>query len=128
MESLTAVSPGDVRADTGIWQASAPGRRLSTYRRPAAARSTRAGTTSGRRSAASDHVRGPAGGDPGDDLAHALPGSRVFNALVAVRRAGYVLAFRDEDEPDDPGVWFHPPQGTSSSEPSGAQATSGGLR
>ncbi|KAI1779432.1 hypothetical protein F4818DRAFT_140620 [Hypoxylon cercidicola] len=68
---------------------------------------------------------------------HALPGSRVFNALVyasvglkmqllereslrlplahvcfesreAVRRAGYVLAFRDEDEPDDPGVWFHP--------------------
>ncbi|KAI4860346.1 hypothetical protein F4820DRAFT_461790 [Hypoxylon rubiginosum] len=68
---------------------------------------------------------------------YALPGSRVFNALVyasaglrmqlleraslrlplahvcfesreAVRRAGYRLAFRDEDEPGDPGVWFHP--------------------
>ncbi|OTA79761.1 hypothetical protein M434DRAFT_17963 [Hypoxylon sp. CO27-5] len=68
---------------------------------------------------------------------HALPGPRIFNALVyasaglkmqllergnlqmplahvcyesrqAVRKAGYVLAFRDEDEPDDPGVWFKP--------------------
>ncbi|KAI1433623.1 hypothetical protein GGR50DRAFT_695865 [Xylaria sp. CBS 124048] len=67
----------------------------------------------------------------------ALPGPRVFNALVwasaglkmqllnrselkmhlahvcfearrVVRQSGYVLAFRDEDEPDDPGVWFHP--------------------
>ncbi|XXG94022.1 hypothetical protein Hte_000273 [Hypoxylon texense] len=67
----------------------------------------------------------------------ALPGPRVFHALVyasaglqmrlldraslrlplahvcfeareAVRRAGYRLAFRDEDEPGDPGVWFHP--------------------
>ncbi|OTA98468.1 hypothetical protein M426DRAFT_17369 [Hypoxylon sp. CI-4A] len=68
---------------------------------------------------------------------YALPESRVFNALVyasaglkmqllergnlkmhlaavcfesreAVKKAGYILAFRDEDEPDDPGVWFHP--------------------
>ncbi|KAI6093484.1 hypothetical protein F4821DRAFT_220712 [Hypoxylon rubiginosum] len=68
---------------------------------------------------------------------YALPESRVFNALVyasvglkmqlleraslrlplahvcfesreAVRRAGYKLAFRDEDESEDPGVWFHP--------------------
>ncbi|KAH9909292.1 hypothetical protein F4778DRAFT_793320 [Xylariomycetidae sp. FL2044] len=67
----------------------------------------------------------------------ALPEMRVFNALVwastglkmqlldrgelkmplahvcfesrrVVRESGYVLAFRDEDEPDDPGVWFHP--------------------
>ncbi|KAL7628728.1 hypothetical protein AAE478_000243 [Parahypoxylon ruwenzoriense] len=67
----------------------------------------------------------------------ALPASRVFNALVyasaglkmqllgraalrmplahacaesrrVVRRTGYVLTFRDEDRPDDPGVWFHP--------------------
>ncbi|KAI0395815.1 hypothetical protein F5Y17DRAFT_422386 [Xylariaceae sp. FL0594] len=67
----------------------------------------------------------------------ALPESRVFNVLVwvsaglkmqllnrselrmplahacyesrrVVREAGYVLAFRDEDEPLDPGVWFHP--------------------
>ncbi|KAF3055546.1 hypothetical protein GL218_07221 [Daldinia childiae] len=68
---------------------------------------------------------------------YALPDTRVFNALVyaskglkmllidrshlrmplahvcfesrqLVQKAGYVLAFRDEDEPDDPGVWFHP--------------------
>ncbi|KAI1142653.1 hypothetical protein F5Y05DRAFT_126204 [Hypoxylon sp. FL0543] len=67
----------------------------------------------------------------------ALPGPRVFIALVfasaglkmqllergslrmplahvcfesrqIVRKAGYVLAFRDEDQPDDPGVWFNP--------------------
>ncbi|KAI1376307.1 hypothetical protein F4677DRAFT_88315 [Hypoxylon crocopeplum] len=68
---------------------------------------------------------------------YALPGPRIFNALVyasaglkmqllersglrmplahvcfesrqVVRKAGYVLAFRDEDNPDDPGVYFHP--------------------
>ncbi|KAI2618396.1 hypothetical protein GGR54DRAFT_153275 [Hypoxylon sp. NC1633] len=68
---------------------------------------------------------------------HALPEPRVFNVLVYasaglkmqllerdglrlplahvcfesrqfVRKAGYVLAFRDEDSADDPGVWFHP--------------------
>ncbi|KAI1447777.1 hypothetical protein F5Y02DRAFT_415775 [Annulohypoxylon stygium] len=68
---------------------------------------------------------------------YALPDSRVFNALVyasaglkmqllersslrmpiahvcfesrqVVLKAGYRLAFRDEDEPDDPGVFFHP--------------------
>ncbi|KAI0154786.1 hypothetical protein GGR57DRAFT_96291 [Xylariaceae sp. FL1272] len=67
----------------------------------------------------------------------ALPEARIFNALVwvraslkmeilnrselkmplahicyesrrIVREAGYVLAFRDEDEPDDPGLWFNP--------------------
>ncbi|KAI0202888.1 hypothetical protein F4808DRAFT_458594 [Astrocystis sublimbata] len=67
----------------------------------------------------------------------ALPESRIFNALVwasaklkmqllnrsdvkmplahvsfearrIVEESGYVLAFRDEDNPDDPGVWFHP--------------------
>ncbi|CAJ2501315.1 Uu.00g041680.m01.CDS01 [Anthostomella pinea] len=25
-----------------------------------------------------------------------------------VKEAGYVLEFRDEDQPQDPGVWFHP--------------------
>ncbi|KAI0891781.1 hypothetical protein F4806DRAFT_500767 [Annulohypoxylon nitens] len=68
---------------------------------------------------------------------YALPDLRVFNALVyasaglkmqllersslrmpiahvcfesrqVVLKAGYRLAFRDEDEPDDPGVFFHP--------------------
>ncbi|KAI1656641.1 hypothetical protein F4813DRAFT_119495 [Daldinia decipiens] len=68
---------------------------------------------------------------------YALPETRVFNALVyasrglkmqliershlrmplahvcfesreLVKKAGYVLAFCDEDEPDDSGVWFHP--------------------
>ncbi|KAI1491906.1 hypothetical protein F5X96DRAFT_668272 [Biscogniauxia mediterranea] len=67
----------------------------------------------------------------------ALPETRTFNALVyasatlkmqllnrdglkmplahvcfesrrVVKEAGYVLAFRDEDQPEDPGVWFHP--------------------
>ncbi|KAI0596495.1 hypothetical protein F4775DRAFT_564797 [Biscogniauxia sp. FL1348] len=67
----------------------------------------------------------------------ALPDARTFNALVyasatlkmqllnrdglkmplahvcyearrVVKEAGYVLAFRDEDQPGDPGVWFHP--------------------
>ncbi|KAK5634182.1 hypothetical protein RRF57_009896 [Xylaria bambusicola] len=67
----------------------------------------------------------------------ALPDPRVFNALVwvsaglkmqllnrselkmplahacfesrrVVKESGYVLAFRDEDEPEDTGVWFHP--------------------
>ncbi|KAI0117025.1 hypothetical protein F4814DRAFT_414901 [Daldinia grandis] len=70
--------------------------------------------------------------------AYALPEARVFSALVyaskrerrmrliernhlhmplahvcfesrqLVKKAGYELRFRDEDEPDDPGVWFHP--------------------
>ncbi|KAI2638218.1 hypothetical protein GGS21DRAFT_510181 [Xylaria nigripes] len=31
-----------------------------------------------------------------------------FEARRVVRESGYVLAFRDEDEPDDTGVWFHP--------------------
>ncbi|KAI8958152.1 hypothetical protein F5Y11DRAFT_51794 [Daldinia sp. FL1419] len=31
-----------------------------------------------------------------------------FESRQLVQKAGYVLAFRDEDEPDDPGVWFHP--------------------
>ncbi|KAI1465656.1 uncharacterized protein F4812DRAFT_105359 [Daldinia caldariorum] len=68
---------------------------------------------------------------------HALPETRVFNALVyastglkmqllersrlrmplahvcfesrqLVKKAGYVLAFRDEGQPDDPGVWYNP--------------------
>ncbi|KAI1409712.1 hypothetical protein F5Y13DRAFT_169315 [Hypoxylon sp. FL1857] len=68
---------------------------------------------------------------------YAIPEPRIFNALVyasaglkmqlldrsslkmplalvcfesrqVVRKAGYVLAFRDEDEPNDPGVWFKP--------------------
>ncbi|KAI1461698.1 hypothetical protein F4805DRAFT_241856 [Annulohypoxylon moriforme] len=68
---------------------------------------------------------------------YALPDSRVFYALVyvsaelkmqllersslrmpiahvcfesrqVVQKAGYILAFRDEDEPDDPGVFFNP--------------------
>ncbi len=36
-------------------------------------------------------------------LAHVCPESRQL-----VKKAGYVLAFRDENHPDDPGVWFHP--------------------
>ncbi|KAI0455440.1 hypothetical protein F5B21DRAFT_503257 [Xylaria acuta] len=31
-----------------------------------------------------------------------------FEARRIVKESGYVLAFRDEDEPNDPGVWFHP--------------------
>jgi hypothetical protein len=31
-----------------------------------------------------------------------------FEARRVVKDSGYVMAFRDEDEPDDPGVWFHP--------------------
>ncbi|KAH8675931.1 hypothetical protein BX600DRAFT_189880 [Xylariales sp. PMI_506] len=31
-----------------------------------------------------------------------------FESRRVVRDSGYVLAFRDEDRPDDPGVWFHP--------------------
>ncbi|KAI1739691.1 hypothetical protein F4680DRAFT_421197 [Xylaria scruposa] len=31
-----------------------------------------------------------------------------FEARRIVKESGYVLAFRDEDEPKDPGVWFHP--------------------
>jgi len=31
-----------------------------------------------------------------------------FEARRIVQESGYVLAFRDEDEPRDPGVWFHP--------------------
>lgn len=31
-----------------------------------------------------------------------------FEARRVVKESGYVLAFRDEDEPNDPGVWFHP--------------------
>ncbi|KAI0432071.1 hypothetical protein F5Y09DRAFT_168017 [Xylaria sp. FL1042] len=36
-------------------------------------------------------------------LAHAC-----FEARRVVKESGYVLAFRDEDEPEDPGVWFNP--------------------
>ncbi|KAI3328133.1 hypothetical protein F4824DRAFT_506883 [Ustulina deusta] len=36
-------------------------------------------------------------------LAHAC-----FEARRVVKESDYVLAFRDEDEPEDPGVWFHP--------------------
>lgn len=36
-------------------------------------------------------------------LAHAC-----FEARRVVKESGYVLAFRDEDEPDDTGIWFHP--------------------
>ncbi|KAI0516861.1 hypothetical protein F5B22DRAFT_606801 [Xylaria bambusicola] len=36
-------------------------------------------------------------------LAHAC-----FEARRVVRESGYVLAFRDEDEAGDTGVWFHP--------------------
>ncbi|KAI1352332.1 hypothetical protein F5Y01DRAFT_279867 [Xylaria sp. FL0043] len=36
-------------------------------------------------------------------LAHAC-----FEARRIVKESGYVLAFRDEDEPEDPGVWFNP--------------------
>lgn len=68
---------------------------------------------------------------------YALPGPRVFDALTyvsagletqllerghlkmplahacfesrrVVKEAGYVLAFRDANQPDDPGVWYHP--------------------
>ncbi|KAI0175720.1 hypothetical protein GGR52DRAFT_570710 [Hypoxylon sp. FL1284] len=137
MESLTASSPGDVRADTGIGKPQHPdgGSPPTVDQQPREARAPAP----------------PAAGAPRPPItfadlpaeiremiwAHALPGSRVFNALVyasvglnmqllergklrmplayvcfesrqAVRRAGYVLAFRDEDEPDDPGVWFHP--------------------
>jgi predicted GNAT superfamily acetyltransferase len=67
----------------------------------------------------------------------ALPEARTFNALVyasaslkmqileraplkmlltqvcfesrrVVKESGYVLAFRDEDRQDDPGLWFNP--------------------
>ncbi|KAI0444959.1 hypothetical protein F4803DRAFT_209355 [Xylaria telfairii] len=31
-----------------------------------------------------------------------------FEARRIVKESGYILAFRDEDEPNDPGVWFHP--------------------
>ncbi|KAI3320110.1 hypothetical protein HD806DRAFT_247213 [Xylariaceae sp. AK1471] len=31
-----------------------------------------------------------------------------FETRRLVKESGYVLAFRDEDEPNDPGVWFHP--------------------
>lgn len=38
-----------------------------------------------------------------------LPLAHVcFEARRAVRDAGYILAFGDPNEPDDPGVWFHP--------------------
>ncbi|KAI1132422.1 hypothetical protein F5Y10DRAFT_208009 [Nemania abortiva] len=33
--------------------------------------------------------------------------SVCFEARRIVKEAGYVLAFRDEDAPDDPGIWFH---------------------
>lgn len=69
---------------------------------------------------------------------HAMPGRRVFDALTyvsaaglqtqllyrsglrmplahlcfesrrVVQESGYVLAFALSDQPDDPGVWFHP--------------------
>ncbi|KAK7756779.1 hypothetical protein SLS62_001222 [Diatrype stigma] len=31
-----------------------------------------------------------------------------FESRRVVQEAGYVLAFPDADQPDDPGVWFHP--------------------
>lgn len=68
---------------------------------------------------------------------HALPASRTINVLVyafpglklaplnrgelklgltqvcfearrVVKESGYILAFRDEEDSDDPGVWFNP--------------------
>ncbi|OTA69239.1 hypothetical protein K449DRAFT_418701 [Hypoxylon sp. EC38] len=43
------------------------------------------------------------------DLPPEMPLAHVcYESRQAVRKAGYVLAFRDEDEPDDPGVWFKP--------------------
>lgn len=34
--------------------------------------------------------------------------SVCYEARRIVKETGYVLAFRDEDEPSDPGIWFHP--------------------
>ncbi|KAI0103197.1 hypothetical protein GGR51DRAFT_524988 [Nemania sp. FL0031] len=34
--------------------------------------------------------------------------STCFEARRIVKEAGYRLAFRDEDQVDDPGIWFHP--------------------
>lgn len=46
---------------------------------------------------------------PLDAGALALPLARACaEARAAVRAAGYVLAFRDDDDPRDPGVWFNP--------------------
>lgn len=42
-----------------------------------------------------------------DTLRMALP--RVcFESRRVVQEAGYVLAFRDDADPDDRGIWFHP--------------------
>ncbi|KAI1852239.1 hypothetical protein JX265_006288 [Neoarthrinium moseri] len=35
-----------------------------------------------------------------------------FESRRVVRESGYVLAFRDEDDPNDPGVWFNPRRDT----------------
>lgn len=31
-----------------------------------------------------------------------------YEARRVVRESGYILAFRDEEDPKDPGVWFNP--------------------
>ncbi|KAI0125842.1 hypothetical protein BJ170DRAFT_450601 [Xylariales sp. AK1849] len=31
-----------------------------------------------------------------------------FESRRVVKESGYVLAFRDEERPDDPGIWFNP--------------------
>ncbi|KAI1498750.1 hypothetical protein F5X99DRAFT_392543 [Biscogniauxia marginata] len=31
-----------------------------------------------------------------------------FESRRIVKEAGYILAFKDEDRPDNPGVWYHP--------------------
>ncbi|KAI1117981.1 hypothetical protein F5Y14DRAFT_292339 [Nemania sp. NC0429] len=38
--------------------------------------------------------------------------SVCFESRRVVKEAGYVLAFRDEDEVGDTGVWFHPRRDT----------------
>jgi hypothetical protein len=46
---------------------------------------------------------------PLDAGALRLPVAHVCaEARRAVREAGYMLAFRDDDDPNDPGVWFNP--------------------
>ncbi|KAI1193119.1 hypothetical protein F5X97DRAFT_315279 [Nemania serpens] len=38
--------------------------------------------------------------------------SVCFESRRVVKEAGYILAFRDEDEANDTGVWFHPQRDT----------------
>ncbi|KAI1158388.1 hypothetical protein F5B18DRAFT_656709 [Nemania serpens] len=38
--------------------------------------------------------------------------SVCFESRRVIKEAGYVLAFRDDDEPNDTGVWFHPRRDT----------------